>query len=47
MGTEDGGVEAGAILAGLGTVLNDHLGERGVDIAVCANDHKYRNGGWQ
>ena len=37
---EDGRVEAGAILAGLGTVLDDDgMGVRGIDVAVCAGDH--------
>ena len=45
LGPEDGRVEAGAILAGLGTVLdNDGMGVRGVDVAVCAGDHECGGG---
>ena len=39
LGAEDGGVEAGAVLAGLGPVVDDHGGERREDVAVGRGDH--------
>ena len=39
LGAEYGGVEAGAVLAGLWPVVDDHGGERRVDVAVGRGDH--------
>jgi hypothetical protein len=39
LGAEYGRVEAGAVLAGLGPVVDDHGGERRVDVAVGRGDH--------
>ena len=39
LGAEDGGVEAGAVVAGLGAVVDDHGGEGGVDVAGSRGDH--------
>lgn len=42
LGAEDGGVETGAVVAGLWAVVDDHGGERGVDVAGGRDDHARR-----
>lgn len=39
LSAEDGGMEAGAVFAGLWPVVDDHGGEWGVDVAVGRDDH--------
>lgn len=42
LGAEYGGVEAGAVVAGLWAVVDDHGGERRVDVAGGRDDHARR-----